>query len=243
MSTGDQWQQYSQTDLSAITNQLKISQSSHIRERHYQIFLQQSAKRAFFSAAKRFVESKPGPCAIVKSIADDTFGRLRGEPLPTRVMLMQGMKRMDDAFIDDIGARWVSALNRLGKVFSEISAHYVDYSLWGQWGVTEVEVDQLVACEILNADWGQPEAIAAMRDKMLAHGERAVSQGYVTGYKVLQSIDEPTVFKSVEYYPTMDALREYMKELDPPFEKDAMSCRAAVNRVRQLYQCTDRCSS
>ena len=236
----DQWEQFSQADKRNRKRQFELCRSSHVRDRHSQVFYQQSATRAFNGAAQRLVDSSHRSCAIATGIRDDTFGRLRGDPYPPRSMLMRRLKRSDNGedFVDEVGAKWIDALNRLGKSFSSLSSYHVDYSVWGEWGELNIKLDGLFACEIVNADWARPAATDEMKQILMNHGESVVNNGYAIGFKVLQSIDEPTMFKTVEIYPKLENLEQYMKEMDPTFEGDVMTCRAAVNRVRQLYRCT-----
>lgn len=236
----DQYSQYAARNKAfLIAEQARLRQIP-LRHRHHHIFLQSPSATALRAAAARYLSSRPPSDTrlwVLRSTADPTFGTLRGEPFPPRVALLETISLQDDQLKAGSVSHWIAALDRAGKALSPMDSHYVDWALCGREGPDEKDVSApaVVAFEILNADWTRPESIAEMRDALLSHAVAVVSAGNAIVYEVLQSVDEPTCFKTVEMYTSLDALKDHMNTIDPPFEEDMLRCRAAVNRVRQLY--------
>lgn len=133
---------------------------------------------------------------------------------------------------------WISALDRAGPALSPMESHFADWAVCGVFGTDEIRLgrDEVVSTEILNANWTNATSVPRMKDKLLAHGKMVVERGEARLFEVFQSVDEPTCFKTLEVYGGVDALRKHMLTMDPGFASDMMECRAAVNRVRQLYR-------
>eukprot|EP00177_Eucheuma_denticulatum_P002350 GFKZ01004218.1.p1 GENE.GFKZ01004218.1~~GFKZ01004218.1.p1 ORF type:complete len:270 (+),score=31.65 GFKZ01004218.1:143-952(+) len=232
----DQFDQYAARDRKALTRELDIVRALPKRQRHHQIFLHPESERPFRSAASRYIASldermeRPERLWLLHSRSDPTFGRRRAAPIPARVMLMEVGGG------EGLGV-WLEALGRAGKVLSPYPSYHVDWAVVGQHGETDgVKGDELVACEVLNANWVKADSVENMKLKMLEHGEKLVRAGKVRVYEVLQSLNEPTCFKSVEVYEDIEQLERQMAETDQPFAEGIMKWRAAVNRVRQLYE-------
>ena len=258
----DQWEQFESGSKEARLRQLQALRDVTNRERDHQIFISNSSKPMLIAASNRFMdgirrrylqsddqsEMAEKRLWIVESIADDTFGTLRGEPYPPRVCVMESI----DSLTEDEGAqrerdtavsRWTGALNRTGKALSTLQNYSVDYAVWGgasSFGnFHELQPGYLVASEVLNASWSRPEATEDMRQLLLSYAQESVNNGKVAMYQVLQSVEEPTMFKTVEAYACMDDLRGHMETMDAEFAENAKKHRAAVNRVRQLCRCVD----
>lgn len=232
----DQFDQYAARDRKTLTRQLELVRALPKRQRHHQIFLHPESERPFRSAASRYITSlnegveQPERLWMLHSCRDPTFGRHRAAPIPARVMLME------IGGGEGLGV-WLEALGRAGRVLSPYPSYHVDWAVVGQYGETVgVQEGELVACEVLNANWAKADSVENMKQRMLEHGEMLVSAGKVKVYEVLQSINEPTCFKSVEVYGDMEQLERHMAETDQPFAEGIMQWRAAVNRVRQLYE-------
>lgn len=234
----DQFTQYAARDKNFLkAEQTSLRASTHLH-RHHHIFLQSPSATAFRSAATRFLSARPPSEArlwFLRSTADPTFGTLRGEPAPPRLALLEtfptGLPQDEDPVL-----QWITALDRAGRALSPMPSHYVDWVPIGAAGIPDPpRPPAVVAFEILNSDWTRPATVPEMRRRLLEHAAAVVDAGSATFYEVFQSPDEPTCFKSVEVYSSLEALRHHMDTLDPPFEQSMLQCRAAVNRVRQLY--------
>lgn len=252
----DQFGQYAARDVARLKHQLQLVNENQSREYHYQVFLNQGSANAFFPAAERFTSSlstnpKWDAAAerlwMLTSTADPTFGSLRGEPFPKRVFLLHDPVQPahpDSSPLQDHPLfAWLRALNRAGPVLSQITSHVVEYAAWGECNVSAsaqtpktLQPSQLVATEIINADWTDADTVPAMRECMLNHAARCTTEGNAKLFRVLQSVTEPTCFKTVEVYNSLDDLHDHMKRIDPQFDETVHPFRAAVNRVRQLYQ-------
>lgn len=231
----NQYNQYASRDRDSLARELSIARALPARQRHHQVFLRPETERTFRSAASRYLDTlrkgaiHPGPLWILHSRADPTFGKLRGEPSPARAMLVEPAE-------GGVG-KWVAALDRAGRGLSPYPSHFVDWGVVGTFGGGKgCAEDEVVACEIVNADWRGKQNVAKMKECMLIHAEDVVTEGNARLFHVLQSIDEPTCFKTVEVYSSVEALHEHMVTWDPQFAESIMEWRAAVNRVRQLYQ-------
>lgn len=252
----DQFGQYAARDVARLKQQLQRVNENRSREYHYQIFLNQGSANAFFPAAQRFTTSlstspkwsSPAEAlCVLTSTADPTFGSLRGEPFPKRVSILhhplQPSQPDSNAPHDHPLFTWLNALNRAGPALSLITSHVVEYATWGECNLSAssepyktLQPTQLVATEIINADWTDADTVPAMRACMLNHASRSTTEGNAQLFRVLQSVTEPTCFKTVEVYNSLQHLHDQMKRIDPQFDKEVKPFRAAVNRVRQLYQ-------
>ncbi|KAI0567131.1 hypothetical protein FGB62_4g435 [Gracilaria domingensis] len=128
-----------------------------------------------------------------------------------------------------------------GRALSSFTSHSVTYAHWGRFS-GQVQFDtllphHLVAIEIINADWTDAETVPALRECLLRHAARSTQQGKALVFHVLQSTTEPTCFKTLEVYSSIDDIRQHLQLLDQQFDDEITPCRAAVNRVRQLYKC------
>lgn len=234
----DQYEQYAARNKRALSQELSLAQALPVRQRHHQVFLQNQAEGPFRNAATRYITTlreSTSPSAsrlwMLRSTADPTFGGLRGEPFPPRAMIVEPVS-------DGPGVTaWVSALDRAGRALSPMESHFVEWGVIGGLGTepTVLKKGEVVATEVLNADWINPSSIGVMKARLLEHAEHVVDRGKARLFEVLQSVVEPTCFKTLEIYPSLGALQEHMLTLDPPFENHMLECRAAVNRVRQLY--------
>lgn len=250
-----QWSQYESRDENVLRAERNNLARTRTLDRHYHVFVQEGASGAFRAAARRFVDGMRATewppenrLLVLQQVEDPTFGTLRGPPNPPRSMLVEsfdapvasGAESSESAALPQI-ARWVAALDRAGAVVTPMESHYCEYA---RIAAVSRDADErrgkviggesVVACEILNADWTNSSSIQAMRGKLIAQAQNAVHNGSALHYEVLQSM-EPTCFKTLEVYASLDALRKHMSTLDPPFAEDMLECRAAVNRVRQLY--------
>lgn len=95
----------------------------------------------------------------------------------------------------------------------------------------------VVATEIINANWARRSAIPGMRGVLQRHAQQAVDLHLAMAFFVLQSVDEPTCFKTVEVYRDVDCVKACLSQLGKAFHKDSSVHRAAVYRVRQLHEC------
>lgn len=243
---GSQFDQFANRDFGLDAELLAARALPH-RHRHTHIFLHPSSNPAFRPAASRFITSiRTGSTNsnprlwILRAIADPYFGVLRGEPFPPRCFVLTTLREDDP---DPFGvARWVAALDRAGKVLSPMDTHYVD------WARTHICVSDafvgvpmqpgwLIGSEILNANWSRSSTITGMRNLLAQHADHVISDGCAESFEVFQSIDSVTCFKSIEVYKSMDHLKHYYDTLDAPFAEEMSQHRAAVNRVRQLYEC------
>lgn len=231
----NQYNQYALRNRDSLARELSIAQALLARQRHHQVFLRPETEKTFRTAASRYVDTlrkdatHPGPLWVLHSRADPTFGKLRGEPKPARAMLVEPVE-------GGVG-KWIAALDRAGKGLSPHRSHFVDWGVVGTFGGGKgCAEEEVIACEIVNTDWRGDENVAKMKECMLIHAEDVVAKGNARLFHILQSIDEPTCFKTVEVYSSVGALQEHMATKDPPFAKSIMEWRAAVNRVRQLYQ-------
>lgn len=252
--SGDQWTQFDSRDISLHEAALQKARAFTTRHRYHQIFINPASATLFQGAAKRYFEtlradtsltSHQGRLWLVQTTADPTFGALRGAPFPARAVLIEGLSNStsDDTQeeVDTYGAsRWLRALDRVGKGLSPMESHYVDYAICASYSCMEhtksLPSQAFVASEILNADWTDCSSIDMMRDILMRHAEHSVTHGMAKRFEVLQSIDEATCFKTMEVYDCMHDLQVHMNEDDVCFARDVSSCRAAVNRVRQLYR-------
>lgn len=234
----DQYEQYAARNKRVLSGELSLAQALPMRQRHHQVFLQNQAEGPFRKAATRYITSlreSPSRSAsrlwMLRSTADPTFGSLRGEPFPPRAVIVEPVT-------DGPGVTaWVSALDRAGRALSPMESHFVEWGVISGFGAepTVLKKGEVVATEVLNADWTDPSSVRVMKTKLLEHAEEVVERGKARLFEVLQSVVEPTCFKTLEIYPGLGVLQEHMLTLDPPFENRMMECRAAVNRVRQLY--------
>lgn len=232
----DQYSQYAARDEAALAAELARARAAAAHRRHHHVFLHPAATPAFRAAATRFAAGHHAPLWLLRSAPDPTFGALRGPPDPARAALLEPRPSSQDAPV----ARWVAALDRTGPALAPYPSHAVDWAVCARLDRHGAERrapagDDVVAFELLNADWGRRGAMSQMRERLLQHAERVVTEGEALVFEVLQSVDEPTCFKTVELYPALDALQAHMAALDPPFAEGMLECRAAVNRVRQLY--------
>lgn len=232
-----QFEQFEQRDEKNRELQLDQLKAVPKRARYHHVFLNSTSSKPFRTAAERFFESQSAQphsrLWLVQQVADDTFGTIRGIPSPPRVMLIEDV---DTGAEESNASRWIAALDRAAHALSPMESHFVDYVVQGSTGDKGALCEhEMFASEILNADWSRTAATSEMRIKLLQYAERVGNGPHCRLYEVLQSVDEPSCFKTVEVYTSMDALREHMKNVDPLFAKDMLDCRAAVNRVRQLY--------
>lgn len=95
----------------------------------------------------------------------------------------------------------------------------------------------VVAAEIINANWARRNAISGMRGVLQRHAQKAVDLQLALAFIVLQSVDEPTCFKTVEVYRDVDCVKACLGRLGEAFQQDSSVHRAAVYRVRQLHEC------
>lgn len=235
----DQYEQYDGRNKDALARELAIARALPVRQRHYHFFLHIHAEAPFRSAVDRFFdgvqasESTPDwRLWALRSTEDPTFGSLRGEPFPPRAWIVEPLKG------DSGVGKWTQALDRAGPAFSPMESHFVDWGVVDVFGTGEERLaeHEVVSTEILNANWTRATSVPLMKAKLLAHAKQVVERGEARLFEVFQSVDEATCFKTIEVYSDVDALRKHMLTLDPAFASDVMDCRAAVNRVRQLYK-------
>lgn len=231
----NQYNQYAARNRDSLARELTLARALPTRQRHHQVFLRPETEKTFLAAAARYMDvlredaNNRGPFWILHSRADPTFGKLRGEPVPARAMLLEPMGGR--------AGQWVAALDRIGKGLSPHSSHFVDWAVVGTFGRGKSCAEgELVACEVVNADWRGDQNIAKMKEHFMNHAKEVVMEGKARLFHVLQSIDDAACFKTVEVYSGLEALQEHMVTKDAPFAESIKEWRAAVNRVRQLYR-------
>jgi hypothetical protein len=249
-SNEDQWTQHDNIDDAGLLVAKESLNSTHqTRQAHSFIVSDVTALSLIESAIVRHGDSlaQTGPVAfgrrliIGRGIADPTFGRNRGRtPLPTKYAVFQSFPA-GDLGGDRICAtrRWMRAVADGGKSVSKRQHHVNWVQRYSEGSVCDNDVKNdssiIVACEILNANYSDSSTLDIMRGILTNHARDSIASGRLLSFDVLQSPVSPSCFKTVELYASMHDLVVHMETLDPPFAKRVMVCRAAVNRVRQVY--------
>lgn len=251
--SGNQFSQYEGRDFRSLTREVKVVDNVDRVDAHRFVLPNEMACNIFEKAAgthSSLLERAGAECGrrfiIAKGIGDPTFGtgRTRGKaPYPPRYCVFQSFHSREEGW-DGIEAtsRWLEAVARVGypltmeKLHASVWARHLELQAPDFETGKEVDFSKwIVATEVLNANWMEGETVTEMRRILIEHAEACVGKGNVVTYDVLQSVDSPTCFKTFELYPSMDALVRHMTDDDPEFEQRMLPCRAAVNRVRQVY--------
>ncbi|CAN8064717.1 unnamed protein product [Agarophyton chilense] len=248
----DQFGQYAARDSARLDEQRQIAQAQPHLEHHHHILLNQGSAKAFLPAAKRFLNAlQTDPkwttaeqrLWLLRSTADPTFGSLHGEPFPPRVQLVHqpGRGEAEGASASHAVQSWVRALDRAGHALSSFTSHTATFAHWAQFlkgtGFETLQSHHLVATEIINADWTNADTIPSLRQCLLQHADLSTQHGQALFFSVLQSVMEPTCFKTLEVYNSIDELKQHLHQFDNQFDEEVAPFRAAVSRVRQLYTC------
>ncbi|KAJ8905985.1 hypothetical protein NDN08_002486 [Rhodosorus marinus] len=175
-------------------------------------------------------------------VADPSWGGNRGIPPPhPRFMLVE-----DDVAEDTKTAtsQWIELLgDALGSRLLRDETHTVPYKRVRRFGdpklglKPERDEDELVlVVEVTNADWTSKEKISGLSNLLMQRGHEMIDQKRMLWYEVLQSESEPSVFKTLELYATVDDLMTTVEETDEEYSKQLESYKAAVARVRQAFR-------
>lgn len=231
----DQFEQFAVRDKITLDEERRIAQSLPKRQRHHQVFLRPENVRLFEEAARRHVQTLHSRHSnsrlwVLKACLDPTFGTLKKSPSPPRSMLVE----TGESTVDE----WVKALNRTGNVLSVHQSYAVEWAELGRFGEEQKVVGgkDLIACEIVNADWRYAESLRGAKKMLTDHAQEVVKNGKAKMFEVFQSVDEPSCFKTMEVYCGIGDLQDHMNGMDRTFAEEFKKFRAAVNRVRQLYE-------
>lgn len=251
--SGNQFTQYKGRDFRSLSREVQVVDNVDRVDAHRFVLPNEMARTIFENAARTHasvLEKSGAECGrrfiVARGVGDPTFGtgRTRGrEPYPPRYCIFQSFHSRAEGW-DGVEAtsRWLQAVARVGGPLAMEDLHA---SFWARH--LELQADTfdpalepdfstwIVATEVLNANWMDGAAVPEMRRLMSEHAEASIKGGNLAIFDVLQSVDSPTCFKTFELYPSMDALMRHMADDDPQCEQGMLRCRAAVNRVRQIY--------
>uniref|UniRef100_A0A6T6PSX0 Uncharacterized protein n=1 Tax=Rhodosorus marinus TaxID=101924 RepID=A0A6T6PSX0_9RHOD len=175
-------------------------------------------------------------------VADPSWGRNRGiAPAHPRFMLVE-----DDVADDKKPqtSQWIEVLgDALGSRLLRDKTHIVPYKRIHRFGDPKLglrpqrdEDELFLIVEVTNADWTSKEKISGLSDVLMQRGHEMVEQKRMLWHEVLQSESEPSVFKTMELYATVDDLMKTVEDMDEEYSKQLEPYKAAVARVRQAFR-------
>lgn len=201
------------------------SRKSAVVEAHHWITVSSLALRMFERAAVahadmvRRVEKTTATGSLhrwVLRVVDDPF--LADAPQSvnsqSRYVVMETY-RPGDKDNDGVMRRWLSAIERLGPALSAPVTQTLRYSNLFTSKLHNAKFDvhrSVVMAETFSAS--NIEESSVIMDILQSHAEESVASGDCLEFCVLEAVDHPGLFKTLEVYKDADSLREHMDKLD-----------------------------
>jgi quinol monooxygenase YgiN len=123
---------------------------------------------------------------------------------------------------DGIMRRWLGAIERLGPALNAPVAQTLQYNnvFTSKLHDAKFDVDSaVVIVESVNA--ARPSAVADLQKVLESNAEASVACGDCLEFCVLEALDAPGFFKTIEVYANIDLLRKHVGGLDSVFLENA----------------------
>lgn len=169
------------------------------------------------SALHRWVlrEIDVNPYAVSRSSAVNSTS--------SRYLVTESFDKQATQASKSVTKRWLSAVKRVGPLISAtIDIHSLQYSDVFTSKKHDVVFDpseNIVVIHCLNINKDLPRSAELLIDALRAKAERAVSVGSCLEFCVLQSDSKPSLLKTIEIFPSMEALMQYANGSDKLFEQ------------------------